>query len=81
MESYAFEDGRYLFETFPATRESLAVKAASYGKETWNDMTYFKQWQIRPGVPFVEGRAASQGLGYSGGQIQKYILNPGRGYI
>lgn len=77
----AFADGRYLFETFPATRESLAVKSASYSSKTWNDMTYFQQWQIRPGATFIEGRAAPQGLGYSGGQIQKFILTPSTDYI
>lgn len=62
--------GRYLFETFPASREGLALKS------DWNQMTYLQQWRIRPGAAFFEGRASSQGAGYPGGQIQKYVLNP-----
>ena len=63
----AMEKGRYLFETFPASRDSLAVMPE------WNSMAYFKQWQIRPGTTVIEGRAASQGQ-LHGGQIQKFIL-------
>jgi hypothetical protein len=36
-ESKTYAKGRYLFETFPATRESLAVKPE------WNDMTKTQQ--------------------------------------
>jgi hypothetical protein len=61
--------GRYLFETFPATRESLAVKTE------WNQMTHLAQFKVSPGATLIEGRASSQGVGLSGGQIQKYILN------
>ncbi len=64
--------GRYLFETFPASRESLAIKPE------WNQMTRLQQWQIRPGTIIIEGRVASQGPGYPGGQIQKFILYPDR---
>ncbi|MGL6159782.1 RHS repeat-associated core domain-containing protein [Microbulbifer sp.] len=63
-------DGRYLFETFPADRQSLALPP------DWNQMEGLKQWQIRPGATIIEGRAAAQGPNYPGGQIQKYILNP-----
>ncbi len=65
----AFAEGRYLFETFPASRSSLALKPE------WNQMTFLKQFQIRPGTPLLEGRAASMGLGVGGGQVQKYILD------
>ena len=68
----AFAKGRYLFETFPASRESLAIRPE------WNQMRYFRQWRIRPGTIMIEGRTASQGLGYPGGQIQKFILYPDR---
>ncbi|YCH29940.1 RHS repeat-associated core domain-containing protein [Erwinia sp. D4-22] len=61
--------GRYIFETFPATRESLAVKTE------WNQMTHFAQFQVRPGSVLLEGRASAQGIGLPGGQIQKYITN------
>ena len=60
--------GRYLFETFPATRDGLALTP------TWNQMTNFKQYQFRPGAPILEGPAAPQGY-YPGGQKQKYVLN------
>ncbi|MCH2074455.1 MAG: hypothetical protein MK130_06295, partial [Puniceicoccaceae bacterium] len=66
----AFAEGRYLFESFPATRQSLALPP------NWNQMTNFRQFQIRPGATIIEGPAASQGLYYPGGQVQKYILNP-----
>ncbi len=59
--------GRYIFETFPATRESLAVKTE------WNQMTNFSQFKVTPGSVILEGRASAQGVGLSGGQIQKYI--------
>jgi RHS repeat-associated protein len=65
----AFEKGSYLFETFPASRESLALPPE------WNRMIHFKQWRIRPGTVIIEGRAAPQGR-YPGGQLQKFILDP-----
>ncbi|MCB9165205.1 MAG: VCBS repeat-containing protein [Flavobacteriales bacterium] len=65
----AFPKGRYLFETFPASRQSLAIAPQ------WNKMTSFTQWKIRPGATLLEGRAASQGLRLEGGQFQKFILN------
>ncbi|PSH42179.1 hypothetical protein BA193_15740 [Yersinia pseudotuberculosis] len=65
----ALEKGRYIFETFPATRSSLAVKTE------WNQMTYFSQFKVTPGVTIIEGKAAAQGVGLPGGQIQKYISN------
>ena len=37
----ATANGRYLFETFPASRNSLAIKPE------WNNMTDIKQWQIK----------------------------------
>jgi len=58
--------GRYIFETFPATRESLAVKTE------WNQMTNVSQFKVKPGSVILEGRASSQGVGLPGGQIQKY---------
>ena len=61
--------GPYLFETFPASRASLAIKPE------WNTMTGFMQFQIRPGILYLEGRAASQGPYLMGGQIQKHIFN------
>jgi RHS repeat-associated protein len=61
--------GRYLFETFPASRESLALSPQ------WNQMTSFTQWQIREGAMLIEGRAAAQGVGLPGGQIQKFVPN------
>ena len=59
--------GRYLFESFPATRSSLAVKPE------WNQMTEFAQFKIKPGTTIIEGKAAPQGIGLPGGQTQKYI--------
>ncbi|MEJ5315164.1 MAG: hypothetical protein WHS45_12380 [Anaerolinea sp.] len=65
----AFEKGRFLFETFPASQQSLAIK------REWNQMTRFRQWQIRPGTTIIEGRAAPQGQFLPGGQIQKFVLS------
>ena len=64
----AFPRGRTLFETFPASRSSLALKPE------WNQMRFLKQWRIRPGTKVFEGPAAPQGLALPGGQTQKYIL-------
>jgi len=61
--------GRYLFETFPASRESLALLPQ------WNKMTGIQQWKIRPGALIIEGQTSPQGR-FGGGQVQKYILNP-----
>jgi RHS repeat-associated protein len=61
--------GHALFDTFPATRDSLAVKL------DWNTMEFFKQWQIRPGAPIIYGRALPQG-GLSGGQMQRGVIDP-----
>ncbi len=65
----AYPKGRYLFDTFPASRASLAMDP------TWNQMTNFRQWQIRPGTVIIEGEATSQGSYLPGGQIQKFILS------
>lgn len=65
----AYAKGRYLFETFPASRSSLALDPK------WNQMTNFTQFQIRPGAKLFEGVAAPQGPGLPGGQIQKFIPN------
>jgi RHS repeat-associated protein len=65
----AFPKGRFLFETFPASRDSLAILPM------WNAMKSFRQWQIRPGTIVIEGRAGPQGS-YKGGQVQKLVLNP-----
>jgi hypothetical protein len=51
-ESKAYAKGRYLFKTFPASRESLAVKPE------WNDMTKIQQWKVREGERLIEGRAS-----------------------
>jgi hypothetical protein len=61
--------GRYLFEAFPATRESLAVKTES------NQMTNIAQFKVSPGATIIEGRASAQGVGLPGGQMQKYITD------
>jgi hypothetical protein len=60
--------GHFLFETFPASRSSLGLPLK------WNEMHGFTQWRIRPGAVVFEGRVASQGY-YTGGQMQKYVLN------
>ena len=59
--------GRYLFEIFPATRSSLAVKPK------WNLMTNIDQFKVKPETTIIEGKAAPHGLGLPGGQTQKYI--------
>lgn len=59
--------GRYLFETFPATRSSLAVKTK------WNLITNIAQFKVESGTTIIEGKVAPQGLGLLGGQTQKYI--------
>lgn len=61
--------GSYLFETFPASRGSLAIKPE------WNTMSGFRQFGIKPGTTVIEGRAAAQGSYLRGGQTQKFILN------
>lgn len=61
--------GSYLFETFPASRSSLAIKPE------WSTMTGFKQFQVRPGATILEGTAAPQGPFLPGGQTQKFILD------
>jgi hypothetical protein len=61
--------GQWLFETFPASRGSLAIKPE------WNAMTGFRQFQITPGTPIIQGRAAAQGPYLPGGQVQKFILD------
>jgi RHS repeat-associated protein len=63
--------GRYLFETFPTTRQSLALPPH------WNQMKGFKQWQIRPGTQIIEGATAPQGSYYPGGQLQKFVPDLG----
>jgi large repetitive protein len=61
--------GQYLFETFPASRESLSIKPE------WSTMSGFRQFQIRPGATIIEGRAAAQGPYLTGSQMQKFILD------
>jgi RHS repeat-associated protein len=61
--------GQYPFETFPASRASLAIKPE------WSSMSGFRQFQIRPGATILEGRAAAQGPYLPGGQMQKFILD------
>ena len=54
--------GRYLFETFPATRSSLAVKPKQ------NLMTNIAQFKVKPETTIIEDKAAPQGLGLPSGQ-------------
>jgi hypothetical protein len=61
--------GSWLFETFPASRGSLALKPE------WNKMIGFQQYQVRPGVWLIEGRVAPQGPYLPGGGVQKFILD------
>jgi hypothetical protein len=61
--------GSYLFETFPASRSSLAIKPE------WSTMSGFRQFQVRPGATILEGPAAAQGAYLPGGQTQKFILD------
>jgi len=63
--------GRYIFETFPASRESLAIKPE------WNQMTGIAQYKVNPGSVIIEGKASAQGPGLPGGQTQKYINDLG----
>jgi len=64
----AIAKNRFLFETFPASRMSLALPPE------WNQMLRFAQWRICEGATIIEGQAASQGY-WTGGQIQKFVLN------
>lgn len=66
------EYGRFLFDTFPASRQSLALRPE------FNAMTSLRQFQIRPGATMITGRIAPQGLGYEGGQIQYFVIDPVR---
>lgn len=52
----AFPRGRYLFETFPASRDSLGLQI------DWNQKSGFRQWRIRPGATVFEGSVAPQGV-------------------
>jgi RHS repeat-associated protein len=61
--------GSYLFETFPASRSSLAIKPE------WNSMSGFRQFQVRPGTTILEGPASAQGPYLPGGQTQKFVLD------
>ena len=36
-------------------------------------MNNIAQFKVKPGITIIEGKAAPQGLGLPGGQIQKYI--------
>jgi len=66
----ANEVGSFLFDTFPASRQSLALRPE------FNAMTGFRQLQIRPAANVISGRVAAQGVGFEGGQMQRFILNP-----
>lgn len=66
-------EGSWLFETFPASRQTLALDPE------WNWMTGFRQFQIVPGTPVIQGRAAAQGPDLPGGQVQKFILDRSTG--
>ncbi len=61
--------GSYLFETFPASRSSLAIKPE------WSTMSGFKQFQVRPGATILEGSTGPQGPYLPGGQTQKFIFD------
>ena len=68
-------EGQYLFETFsPHTnRKNLALPPK------WNEMTGFRQFQIKPDTPILRGRAANQfgeGSQYIGGAEQIFVLEP-----
>jgi hypothetical protein len=66
----AFEKGRYLFPTFENSINRFGL-ALPY---KWNRMTNFMQFQIRPGSPYIFGRAAAQeNLG--GGAYQMFVPN------
>ncbi|MBK8870878.1 MAG: hypothetical protein IPN19_07455 [Elusimicrobia bacterium] len=60
--------GHFLFKTFPATREGMALKTE------WIQIKSMKQWQIEEGTIIIEGVAAQQGH-WSGGSKQMFILN------
>lgn len=64
----AREKGRFLFVTFLASRNSLALR------QEFNSMEGFCQFKIRPGTDMIVGRTASQGIGYEGGQMQIFIV-------
>ena len=36
-------------------------------------MTNIAQFKVEPGTTIIEGKAAPQGLGFLGGQTQKYM--------
>jgi hypothetical protein len=62
--------GRWLFDTFPASRESLALDPKlGYTGEA------FKQWRIRAGTVIIEGPAARQGPYPPGGKRQFFVLD------
>ena len=67
----AYPKGRFLFETFPSSRQGLALKPE------WNQMRGIKQWRIREAATLFDGRATSQGIGLEGGAMQKYIPDLG----
>jgi RHS repeat-associated protein len=61
--------GRYLFETFPAGRQGLALPPE------WNQMTNITQYQVRPSATIIKGAAGPQGPNYPGGQTQLFVPN------
>jgi hypothetical protein len=63
--------GCWLFDSFPASRESLALDP-----KRGNTMGAFKQWRIRPGTVIMEGPAARQGPYLPGGKRQFYVFDP-----
>jgi RHS repeat-associated protein len=66
-------NGGWVFETFPASRQTMALDP------DWNAMNGFRQFRIVPGTPVIQGRAAAQGPYLPGGQVQKFILDWGNG--
>jgi len=66
----SFPKGSWLLPTLPALRDETALRI------DWNQMTHMQQWRIRPDAPVIEGHIAPQGVGYPGGGMQLFVLNP-----
>ena len=73
----SYEKGRYLFPSFTnyTNRSNLALLS------DWNQMTFIKQFQIKPGTKYLEGIAAPQvsnlvsNYTYPGGAVQWWVPN------
>jgi len=66
----AYEKGRYMFPSFANSTNRFGL-ALPY---QWNRMTKLTQFQIRPGSPYIFGRAAAQG-NIGGGANQIFVPN------